>query len=129
MEVKNGDTVLEFDGERIGFGTSQDAYELMADDVPIRTVNARPRWHEVEIYKLVDGKYVVHKIGRSSYEGETDRHSAHICNDANGAVQALYSYDRKGIWKMTIVAEDAAEQAAAEDDLFRAAYRRQRITA
>lgn len=115
MEVKNGDIVLEFDGELIGDGSSAG--------------EGRPRWHEVEIFRLMDGKYVIHKIGRSSLPGEVDYHSAQVADDAHGAVRALYSRDKQGIWKMTIVAEDAANIASDADEKFAAAFKRQRLTA
>ena len=120
MEVKNYDTILEFDGELIGRSESPGT----SPDGP----HGR-RWHTVEIYRCSDGKYVVAKIGKSTYPYEVERSTAQISDGPEGAVQALYGRDRKGVWKFTYTSEDAANEAADNDPSFAKALLHQKITA
>lgn len=55
IEVLNGDQTVIFEGDLLGSASS----ELGFRD------ERRERWSEIEIYRTVDGKYVVVKIGKS----------------------------------------------------------------
>lgn len=52
-------------------------------------VVGKDRWSEMSIYTTDDGRYVVHGLGKSSVEGETDRDWVCICNTAEAVIKAL----------------------------------------
>ena len=37
------------------------------------------RWAELSLYKTAAGKYVCHQVGRTCFQGETDRYSGLAC--------------------------------------------------
>lgn len=102
------DQFMEFDGEQLASASSK--------------VDDRPRWMEVNIYSVEEGKrYIVQKIGRSDFPNERDYYSAHVADDASALIAALHS-KRRGISFMPIVAEDAIRDAMERDPAIKDAW-------
>lgn len=106
--VYNREQEITFDGELLGEGSSWNP--------------SKSRWYEVEIWRTVDGKYVIHKIGMSDVEGETDRHSAIVADTPEGAVRALYSRRSAGDHHLPLTAKKALGDASAIDPPLREAF-------
>jgi len=53
------------------------------------------RWTELSLYRTVGGKLVLWIIGRTCWQGESDRHNVVICDDEAAVVAAL-EYDNEG---------------------------------
>ena len=47
------------------------------------------RWTELELYKTESGKYVIATIGRTCWQGESDYHTAVICDTEQEVIRAL----------------------------------------
>lgn len=105
----DGDRALKFNGTLIGSATSDDGH--------------KQRWMDMCIYRTEAGSYIIEKIGRSRIAGEENRHSAQVCESAEGAVESLYQYDDQDVRYMTRVTREAAAAAALVDDDFATAYR------
>ncbi|MAS09899.1 MAG: hypothetical protein CMN26_07800 [Salinisphaera sp.] len=56
---------LEFEGELVSAVSSRQG--------------ASPQWTELELYRTDSGKYVCHKIGRTTKRGQRDFHSCAVC--------------------------------------------------
>lgn len=67
------------------------------------------RWTEIRIYRTARGKYVVAIVDRTIWQGETDRHSAHICASHEEVIAAL---TQDGY--LSRVAKAAMEQAGVD---------------
>lgn len=77
------------------------------------------RWLEVRIYRTATGRYVVEQVGRTCWQGESDRHAVTICADAAAVLAALGGnddrdddYHDRGI---SAVARDALAAAGEKD--------------
>lgn len=66
---------LRFRGIRVAEVTSQD--------------HNSTRWTILRLYATDSDKYVVSVIGRTQWQGETDRHAAYVCDDQAGVIAAL----------------------------------------
>lgn len=85
----------------------------------------KDRWTDVEIHALPHGgagSYIVFGAGRSSVEGEVDRHWLHWCMDAETLVRTLLRPQRGGGKHMPNYAEAALRFAAEKDPLVRQAF-------
>lgn len=47
------------------------------------------RWTEIALYRVDDGRYVVHEIGHTTQADERTRYSAYICDDERDVIDAL----------------------------------------
>ncbi len=47
------------------------------------------RWTEIAVYQTSAGKYVVAIVGRTIWQGEHDRHEAHVCATPGEVVDAM----------------------------------------
>ena len=47
------------------------------------------RWTEIAVYQTNAGKYIVSILGRTCWQGEHDRHEAHICEAPGEVVDAM----------------------------------------
>lgn len=54
IEVANGDQKIRFEGEQLSLVSSE-----------LDSRGRKSRWTEIAIYRTNDGKYVVHKVGKS----------------------------------------------------------------
>lgn len=95
-----GGTML-FEGERLAFKSSRE-----------RTGRRSRRWTDVEIYRTDAGEYIVHEIGRSTIEGESDRCRIVECPSGLDAFEAL------GTPKLTALDTDVLAAAADADEFF-----------
>lgn len=118
-EIPHGDQLVRFEGELLGAASSEDFAKSQG----------RQRWHEVRVYRTIDGQYVVEKVGRSEIPGETDRSTVHHSNTARGAIECLQTIDADGVVYMTYVARNAVKQAALTDAEVREAYYVRDLTA
>ena len=78
---KNPD--VEFVGEQIAFSSS-------------KTIDGArsQRWHELRLFKTEGGKYVCQQVGRTIWQGETDRFSVAVC-DTDEEVKAFFGYSQE----------------------------------
>lgn len=60
------------------------------------------RWKKMDLYQTKAGKYVCQLIGKTTYEGETDRYSGAVCN-TKAEIVAFFGYSN--------LAKDLYEQA------------------
>ncbi len=81
----------------------------------------KDRWTDIEIHALTSDSYVVFGAGRSTVEGETDRHWMHYCEDAEALIKALLRPQRGGGRHMPAYADAALKFAAEKDPLVRQA--------
>lgn len=75
---RDGEKDIQFKGELIGEGSSQSHSGPCSN-----------RWTEIDIYRTEGGKYVVSIIGRTCWQGETDRFQAVICDTPADVVDAM----------------------------------------
>ena len=81
--TRTGDRPLAFEGQRVASASSEGA------DGP-----ANLRWHEVSLYNLNDSQELVLAISyHTKWAGESDHHTAYVCQDAQDAAGWLRSYD------------------------------------
>lgn len=106
--VYNREQEITFQGELLGEGSSESPSKL--------------RWYEVELWKTVDDRYVIHKIGVSEVDGEEDRHSAIVADTPEGAVRALYSRRPAGDYHLPLTAKRALDMAGDVDPPLREAF-------
>lgn len=66
------------------------------------------RWTEIDIYRTRKGKYIVAIRGRTCWQGEINRHEAHVCDDEAAVIRAL-SQDGTYISDLAKKAMDEAE--------------------
>lgn len=69
---------VRFSGEKIA------AVSSISSSGPSNT-----RWTELDLYRSAGGKIICHEIGRTRWDGESDRCAVHICNDDAALVEAL----------------------------------------
>ena len=86
------------------------------------------RWAEISIFKTVDDEYVVAGVGRSRYDGERDRHWAHVCQTPAAVVEQLHQYDDDNIRYITKVACSALTEAGERDPELLAAFLTENLT-
>jgi hypothetical protein len=51
------------------------------------------RWHELSLYKTAGGKYVLHEVFRTQWQGEIDRHGAAVYGTAEEVLDTLTCED------------------------------------
>ena len=107
---RDGDKPLTFSGEEIGVASSY---------------SGQPRWFEVEIYRTESGKYVVHGVGMSDVEHESDWHWAVICESGEEVVEALYRENKDGLRYLPRTSQEALGEASERDPVVAAAYRQE----
>lgn len=78
---RDGKTDLKFTGEQVASASSKAVY------------NDGGRWTVLKLYKTKGGKYVCQSIGRTCWEGETDRYSGEVCN-TEAEVIAFFGHGR-----------------------------------
>jgi hypothetical protein len=91
---------LRFNGELLAEATSQDATSI--------------RWTDLALYRTAANAYVVSAIGRTTREGETERHSAHVCEGPGRVLKALQRSDGN----LTNLAKQLLEDAGKVDPDF-----------
>ena len=82
---RTGDAPLRFDGELVG---DSDGQRQAGRD--------RNRWHDLAVYRLKDGQYVVAIAYRTQWQGELDHHEAAVVSTAKDIVEVLREYDPCG---------------------------------
>jgi hypothetical protein len=102
---------LEFEGTLLGSASSR------RDD--------SERWAEVEIYRTVNGRYIVAGFGKTLRPGERERRWAHVCEEAVGVIETLYREDSDGVRYLTRVNREAIREAACHDDELARAFGRE----
>lgn len=112
--MDRGGVPVDFDGVRLGHGSSNDGQ--------------RPRWFEVEIYRRSDDdKFVVVTRGRSRVEGETTRIRV-VQTSSAFEVVSLLTVHHKGKTYIPNQSDRALAQAAQWDDDIRDAYVNRAVT-
>ena len=111
LKVYDGDREIRFTGTTLGHASSY----------PGRDPN-KVRWIELSVYKTKGGNYVVAGVGRTNVPGERERRWAHVCEEPEGAIEALHLYDRDGVKYLTRTAREALAQACAQDAALRDAF-------
>lgn len=72
------------------------------------------RWTEIGIYRKVGGQYVVEILGRTIWQGESDRHSAYVCADGAAVIAALTQDHGCDGEYLSALARDALAEAGIE---------------
>ena len=90
-----------FIGYHLGFGTSAH--------------HSKNRWFEVDLYRQVDGVYVIHTRGESSVEGETTRSRIVRTSSAYEVIELLTVYHNNKVF-LTRPSSRALSQAAKWDE-------------
>jgi hypothetical protein len=78
-----------------------------------------PRWTEVTVFRAGNGGFIVREVGRSLVPGEVDRVRTYSGHDARVIVAELV----RGKRGLSIVAEEAVNEAADSDQSFAASLR------
>lgn len=112
--VQARDRELQFEGELLGSSTSFS--------------EGKPRWSEVNIFKTIDGDYVVAGIGRSTAPGEKDLCWAHVCETPAAVVEQLHQYDDDRVRYITALSRRAIENAGVSDPELLAAFMCENLT-
>jgi len=105
---RSGQLPLRFNGELLAVSDSKRP--------------AAVRWSELEIYRVDDGRYVVHTVGRTTHHNERDRFTVTICDGAPEVLRALVR-DNGRFTDLALRAlsdaatKDAALAAASAEDL------------
>ena len=76
--VNDGARDVRFTGEKLGEVSS---YSLFG--------SRQNRWTEIGLYRTAGDKLILKIIGRSQWQGESDRHEVVICEDEAAVVTAL----------------------------------------
>lgn len=103
--------LVEDDGRNITF-TGEELAHASSDYA------GKVRWIEFTLFRTRGGSYVLHRVGRSRKEGETDRHWATVSETAAGVIETLYLKDDDGVWYLTNVARTLLHDAALRDPTF-----------
>lgn len=98
--IRDGARSLKFRGAVLGEASSHD-----------HSGPNQNRWTEVAIYRTICGNYVVKILGRTRWQGESDRHSVTVCDSPAKVLAALTDEDGE----MSNVAVIALEKAAEVD--------------
>ena len=104
---RDGDLPIRFTGELLA---EADSFEP-----------AKLRWTEIALYRTSSGRYVLHEEGLSKIDGEADRSSAFVADDANELIDKLYRINAQGKRYITRMAQDLIAQAAIRDSEIAAA--------
>lgn len=88
FQLKQGEKVLRFEGEKIAFRTS----ELPSKD----------RWTEVTVFLTTFDEWVIQVTGKSRISGETDRNKFIISKDPVDVLNAILSDDVSRLAKQVI---------------------------
>lgn len=76
IEVKNDNAPnIRFTGEEVAQVNSKSAY------------NDGGRWTVLKLYRTKSGKFICQSIGRTQWQGETDRYSAQVAEDHAGVIE------------------------------------------
>lgn len=108
LSVYDGDREIRFTGELLGESSSEKP--------------GKNRWIAMQIFRTSGGKYIVAGCGKTLIPGEVERRWAHVCEEPEGAVEALHLYDRDGVRYMTRTAREALAQACTQDPRLRDAF-------
>jgi hypothetical protein len=107
---RDGDTDLRFKGELLASASSS------PDTARSDYSGSTGRWTVLELYRTAAGNYVVHEVGRTSWDGEQDRHTATVCEAEAEVVDAVRTHDgRLGRLGKQVLEEagiDAVEEIA-----------------
>lgn len=79
FSVRNGHRILEFEGEKIAFRTSE--------------MPSKDRWTEITFFLTLEDEFVIQVIGRSRIEGEVDRCKFSISKDPMDVLSAILGDD------------------------------------
>jgi len=82
----------------------------------------KTRWAELEVYRTVQGRYVVAGAGITTQPDERDRRWATVCRDAACVVERLHRVDATGERYLPHVAKRVLEEAASHDAHLHDAY-------
>lgn len=85
------------------------------------------RWCDMQLYRTVSGKYIVHGAGMTSVTGETTRPWVSVCDTATGLVATLTRSSDKGVNYIPFINRALLTHAAAQDTLVHDAYYTQRV--
>jgi hypothetical protein len=91
---------LRFNGELLAAASSREA--------------TSERWTDLALYRTAANSYVVSVIGRTTRDGETDRHAAHVADGPARVLQALQRRDGT----LTNLAKRLLKDAAEADSVF-----------
>lgn len=95
--LRDGARNIRFHGEMIGEASSH-SYQGPSSS----------RWTEISIYRTKAGAFIASIVGRTCWQGETDRHSAYLCANAAEVVEAL---ERDNDGELSWVAKKALDNA------------------
>jgi hypothetical protein len=112
--VQARDRELNFEGELLGSSTSYG--------------EGKPRWSEVQIFRTIDGDYVVAGVGRSTAPGEKDLRWAHVCLTPAAVVEQLHQYDDDKVRYITALSRRAIIDAGERDPELLAAFMSENLT-
>lgn len=73
---RDNDTDLRFTGEEVASVSSRDAYS-----------SNNGRWTVLKLWKTKGGKFVCQSIGRTQWQGESDRYSAAVAENEAGIIE------------------------------------------
>lgn len=85
-------------------------------DVSSHTTNgpSQNRWTEITIYRTKGGKIIVQIVGRTQWQGESDRHEVSVCETEAEVIKALEYPDDGGI--LGWLAKDALDEAGIDHE-------------
>jgi hypothetical protein len=84
----------EFRLTRTGMAPLRIRGELVAEsDGHISSGRECNRWHDLAVYQLDDGRYAVSMIYHTCWQGELERHTAVVAENARQVAFALEDYD------------------------------------
>jgi hypothetical protein len=95
---RNGLPSLSFAGERIA-DVSSHSHEGPRQN----------RWTEICLYRTQGGKFVAWIVGRTCWQGESDRYEAHVCDTEADLIEALKQEDNDGY--LSDLAKEALDEA------------------
>lgn len=72
---RDGDSDIRFTGEEVATVSSKQTY------------NDNGRWTVLKLWKTKGGKFICQSIGRTAWQGETDRYSAAIAENEAGVIE------------------------------------------
>lgn len=113
IELKDGERTVEFTGVLLGRSSS--------------AAPGKTRWAEISIYRTVGGKYIVAGVGRTTEDGEVDRHWTQVCERPDGVIERLYLLDQNDSRYLPRVSRNALEQAIMQDGVLRDAFLTERV--
>ena len=113
FELRDGDRTVVTEGWLLAMTSSAE--------------EGKPRWCDMELYRTVSGKYVVHGAGMTSVPGETTRPWVSICDTAESLVSTLTRQSGTGVNYIPFVNKALLTHAAVQDTAVHDAYYTQRV--